>query len=311
MRDADGGPAFRPAAARQRRGVRDGAGDQRRRRRAHEHGHRARVVHPRHGQHAQRQVTGPVLAAVADEGEAGQRGRRGARDPGRGRQPGQHGAGRAQVLQPAEQTGVGVGRHRVEERVEAEVGGPGEGHRPGHVHQRHLDRAPARPGHGVAGAAGWKERAEHGARRIHVLGDHRRAGARDARHHAVAAGGGPSIGDRHMGDDPAAGVPVQQPHRGDGPAHRDEALVDRVGPDRGRQVAAVTPVVHHCPVDAHLREQVLDVGVGPLAGGDRHHLARAGMRAAEPVELHRVGAAHQPQQEAVPGRARRPAGRRP
>ena len=64
----------------------------------------------------------------------------------RGGQAGQHRARPAQFLQPAEETGVGVGCHRVEERVEAEIGRPGEGHRPGDVDQGYLDRAasPAR-----------------------------------------------------------------------------------------------------------------------------------------------------------------------
>ena len=199
----------------------------------------------------------------------------------------------------------------IEERVEAKVGCPDEHDRPGDVYQRDLDRTGTRREHHVAGTAGGKQRAEHGARRIQVLGDHRRARARDARHHAVTAGGGPPVDDRHVSDDPGASVPVQHAHRRDGPTRPDEALVDRVRPDRGRQVPAVTPVVHVGLVDAHLREQVLDIGAGPLARATPPrpcscwNASLRGRQAASGQGCPSAGAGGRP------GQARPPAGRRP
>jgi hypothetical protein len=79
----------------------------------------------------------------------------------------------------------------------------------------------------------------------------------------------------------------------------DEAALDGELPDGGQQVAAVLAVRHGRGVNADLQEQVVDVVVG--LGRRGHHGGLAGHRlgAAEPVDLPRVGAAHDPQQQVV------------
>ena len=71
------------------------------------------------------------------------------------------------------------------------------------------------------------------------------------------------------------------------------------GPIPASRLPHVCAVAHGRLIDADLQEQVVDVDI--RLGRARHDrdLAGEGMSAAEPVDLRRVGAAHDPQQEVV------------
>jgi hypothetical protein len=117
-------------------------------------------------------------------------------------------------------------------------------------------------------------------------------------------------GDRYMGDDGPGDVDLPDTHGGDavpGNARRvDQALADREGPDRRRQVAAIAAPVDERRVDGHLAELVVDIVPGLLAAREDHRLAGAGGRAAHAIDLLGIGvrAADHPQQQGIASRAR-------
>jgi len=82
-------------------------------------------------------------------------------------------------------------------------------------------------------------------------------------------------------------------------------------PDRVGQVPAVASVVHWARSMPTCANRYSDVAIGPLAGRYRHHLWYLEWRAAKTVQLHRIGAAHEPEQRLSRPGAGAPAGRRP
>ena len=101
-------------------------------------------------------------------------------------------------------------------------------------------------------------------------------------------------------------VALEDPYLGALAADGHEAAFDGEGPHPGEQVATVLPVRHDRRVHRHLQEEVVDVGVGPIRSGHHRHLGRQRMRTAYAIDLARVGAAHDAQQQLValgrPGR---------
>jgi hypothetical protein len=80
---------------------------------------------------------------------------------------------------------------------------------------------------------------------------------------------------------------------------RVSPALDRERPDAGEDVAAALGVGHHRAVDKDLQEQVVDVGARPLQAPDDRHLGRQWVGPADAVDLARIGAAHDAQQEGV------------
>nr|GEU28025.1 hypothetical protein [Tanacetum cinerariifolium] len=110
---------------------------------------------------------------------------------------------------------------------------------------------------------------------------------------------------RDMGDDGPGDIGLPDAHHGHAIA-RDARRVHQACRNRkrahgGRQVAAVAAPVHERLVDGHLAEQVVDVMIGPVAGGQDHGLAGAGRAVAHAVDLFAVGvgAADHAQQQRV------------
>ena len=90
----------------------------------------------------------------------------------------------------------------------------------------------------------------------------------------------------------------------------DEAALDRERPDAGEQVAAVLLVGDDRLVDEDLQEQVVDVGVVACRAAHDGDLAGQRVGAADPVDLARVGCAHDAHQQCRRARTHRRAGRR-
>lgn len=150
-------------------------------------------------------------------------------------------------------------------------------------------------GDGVADVPGGQQRAA--ARR--ELDGHGRGGSRHAGDLGGAGVVDPSArgGEGRGGEVP--GVEHADPYGGLGVRRGDEAALDGEGSDADEQVAAVLTVGHLARLDADLEEQIVDVRLGTGRGRHHGHLAGQGVRPAEPVDLARIGAAHDAQQQVV------------
>ena len=83
-------------------------------------------------------------------------------------------------------------------------------------------------------------------------------------------------------------------------ARLDQAALDRERADPSQDVPAVLLVGDGRLVHAQLQEEVVDVGVAAVRWRDDRDLGGQRVGTAEPVDLQRMAAAHDPQQQGVP-----------
>jgi hypothetical protein len=177
----------------------------------------------------------------------------------------------------------------------AEVGSAGDGDRHPVVDARHRE-----PVDLVDEPAGGQQAAADRTFRIGEVQRHRGRGPGNAGNRGVARVVDPPAGCGERRDRASAGVDHADPHARALRPRGDDAPLHGELPDGGQQVAAGLAVGHGGRVDADLQEQVVDVAV--RLGRARHdgHLAGHRLGTADAVDLGRVRAAHDPQQEPVP-----------
>ena len=271
-----------------------------------QHGRRRRPRQPRRGgdrhgaEHADRLVhtvrderAGAQVAAVARRRDERDLGDTGAGDVAEvHHRPGRE----ADRLDAGAQLGVRLELLRRLVAGDADVGGAQHDDRHAVVDQRDLDAVDH-----VDAVAGRQQRAARAAGDAVEVELDRGGRARHAVDRGVAGVVGQPAVERERGGGEAVGVDHEDPHRrrvrlrvgGDEPA------LDRERPDAGQQVAAVLLVGDDRLVDEDLQEQVVDVGVGAIGRADHRDLAGQRVGAADPVDLARVGRAHDPHQQLV------------
>ena len=131
--------------------------------RADEYGDRARVVDALHGKHAKRKVTVMRLVPVADQRQPGKRGRAASASAQLPARPASTAQAPRTASRRSRRSALALAAAGgLQERVQAEVGGPDEGDRAADVNRRNRHRAASRRDHRVAGTSGGKRRAKHG-----------------------------------------------------------------------------------------------------------------------------------------------------
>src|SRR5262249_48133207 len=164
----------------------------------------------------------------------------------------------------------------------------------------------------IAHAAGGEQAPGGRAGGIREPQQDRRGGARNARDGGVpgipdlAAGGGGRGGEPRGGGPHAGGggggrtaPAAQPPPRGGAGAPADRPAPGAERADPGKDVPAVLPVGDRRLVHPELQEQVVDVGVLALRRRHDRDLGGQQVSAADPVDVHRVPAAHHRQQQRI------------
>lgn len=212
-----------------------------------------------------------------------------------------HGGQTANLFQQIQLFRVGVQLVGELPAAEPQILRTGEDQRVGGIHDGDLHRTVPGNLQNVHSAAGGQQALSQGAGGVHKLQLDGGSGARDTGNVEVALIGHLALGGLHHGLDDFIGVCVVDTNGSLAVLGLHQALFNGKGAHAGGDVAAVALVADQGLVHGNLCEGVVHIGVRPGGLPDDGDLGGHGLGAAQAVDLLAVRAAHEPEQDGLPG----------